>query len=80
MLDMGVASAEDIDNAFMFGAGLPMGPFRLADFTGIDLTYMVAMEKFKKTGNPADLPSPSIVEKYAKGEFGQKSGKGFYDY
>lgn len=80
LLEMGVASAEDIDNAQIYGAGHPMGSFRLMDLTGIDLTYTMAMEAFKATGDPSRLPSPSVVEKYVKGEYGQKTGKGWYDY
>jgi 3-hydroxybutyryl-CoA dehydrogenase len=80
MLDMGVASVEDIDKACVYGAGHPMGPFRLMDLTGIDLNYTIAIEKFKETGNPADRPSPSVVEKYVKGHYGEKTKKGWYDY
>jgi len=80
MLEMGVASMEDIDNACVYGAGHPMGPFRLMDLTGVDLTYIASMENFRKTGDMADLPSPSVVEHYVKGEYGQKVGKGWYDY
>lgn len=80
MLEMGVASVEDIDKACVFGAGHPMGPFTLMDLTGIDLTYTMSLEAFKESGDPADLPSPSVVEHYVKGEFGQKTGKGWYDY
>ena len=80
MLEMGIASFEDIDKACVYGAGHPMGPFRLNDLTGIDLTYIRSMERFKETGNRADLPSPSVVERYMKGHYGEKSGKGWYDY
>jgi 3-hydroxybutyryl-CoA dehydrogenase len=80
LLEMGVASVDDIDNAQMYGAGHPMGSFRLMDLTGIDLTYTMAMEAFKATGDPRRLPSPSVVKKYVKGEYGQKTGKGWYDY
>jgi 3-hydroxybutyryl-CoA dehydrogenase len=80
MLEMGVASAEDIDKACVHGAGHPMGPFRLMDLTGIDLNYSMSIERFKKTGDPADLPPPSVVEKYIHGHYGQKSGTGWYDY
>jgi 3-hydroxybutyryl-CoA dehydrogenase len=38
------------------------------------------MEKYAESGDPADRPSPTIVEKFTKGEFGKKVGKGFYDY
>ena len=44
---MGVASVEDIDKACVFGAGHPMGPFRLNDLTGLDLSYIMAMEAFR---------------------------------
>lgn len=80
LLDMGVASYEDIDTAVKNGLGYPMGPFQLLDLTGVDLAYHVAMEKYRESGDPADRPSPTIVEKFTKGEWGKKVGKGFYDY
>jgi 3-hydroxybutyryl-CoA dehydrogenase len=80
ILDMGVASAEDIDKACVYGAGHPMGPFRLNDLTGIDLSYIMTMEAFRATGDVSLLPSPSLVEHYIKGEYGEKTGKGWYDY
>jgi len=57
-----------------------MGPFELLDMTGIDLEYDVLTEKYRMTGDPEDKPSPVIVEKYAKGEYGRKTKKGFYTY
>lgn len=80
LLDMGVASFEDIDTAAKNGLGYPMGPFELLDLTGIDLAYYVGTEKHKETADPSDLPSPTIVEKFELGEFGKKVGKGFYEY
>jgi 3-hydroxybutyryl-CoA dehydrogenase len=80
ILDMGVATAEDIDKACVYGAGHPMGPFRLNDLTGIDLSYIMTMEAFRATGDVSLLPSPSLVEHYVKGEYGEKTGKGWYDY
>jgi 3-hydroxybutyryl-CoA dehydrogenase len=80
MLEMGIATAEDIDKACVYGAGHPMGPFRLQDLTGIDLNYIRSMERFKETGNRSDLPFPSVVERYIKGNYGEKTGKGWYDY
>jgi 3-hydroxybutyryl-CoA dehydrogenase len=80
LLEMGVASMEDIDRAQVYGAGHPMGTFRLMDLTGIDLNYIMGMEAFRETGDTRHLPSPSVVEKYVKGEYGQKTGKGWYDY
>ena len=80
MLEMGVASFEDIDKACVYGAGHPMGPFRLMDLTGIDLRYIMSMEKFRNSGDLSDLPPPSVVERYIQGHYGEKTGKGWYDY
>lgn len=78
--ETGVATPEDIDSAVTNALGHPLGPFRLMDLTGIDLSYHITMERYQATGRPEDKPSPTIVEKYIRGEWGQKTGKGFYDY
>lgn len=80
LYDMGIASYEDIDTAVVNGLGYPMGPFQLLDLTGIDLAYHVSMEKYCESGDAFDKPSPTVVEKFVKGEWGKKTGKGFYDY
>lgn len=80
MLEMGVASYEDIDKACVYGAGHPMGPFRLNDLTGLDLSVDIATERFRRTGDRADLPIPSLVRRVAEGKFGQKTGEGWYSY
>lgn len=64
----------------MYALGHPMGPFRLLDLTGVDLTYYVSMERYQETGDPKYKPSPIVVEKFVKKEWGRKTGKGFYDY
>jgi len=80
LFDQGVASISDIDLAVKNGLGHPMGPLQLLDMTGIDLEYDVLMEKYKMTGDLSDKPSPAIVERYAKGAYGKKTKKGFYEY
>lgn len=80
LLDMGIAGHEDIDTAVTLALGHPMGPFRLMDLTGIDLTYIVGLERYQETGDPIYRPSPTITQKYVKKEWGRKTGKGFYDY
>jgi len=80
LYDQNVASVEDIDKAVKFGLSHPMGPFELLDMTGIDLEYDVLTELYRTTGNPADKPSPALVELYAKGHYGRKTKKGFYEY
>lgn len=80
LLDMGIASVEDIDLAVKGALGHSMGPFETLDMTGIDLEYNVYMEKFKVSGKLEDRPATCLVERYAKGDYGRKSGKGFYEY
>lgn len=80
MLDQGIATCESIDNAVKYGLSHPMGPFELLDMTGIDLEYDVLTERYKETGDLSDKPSPAIVERFAKGEYGRKTKKGFYQY
>lgn len=80
LLDQEVASHQDIDTAVVNALGHPMGPFRLLDLVGIDLAYDVAMARYRDTGDPAYKPSPYLVEKYVKGEWGRKTGRGFYEY
>ena len=80
LLDQGIASESDIDTAVVNALGHPMGPFRLIDLVGIDLVYDIIMERYRQTGDPACKPSPFLVEKFVKGEWGRKTGRGFYEY
>lgn len=80
LADMGIATPEEIDLAVTNALGHPMGPFRLMDFTGIDLAYYVGMERYQNTGDTTDKPSPLLVEKFTNGEYGVKAKKGFYLY
>jgi 3-hydroxybutyryl-CoA dehydrogenase len=50
------------------------------DLTGIDLAYTMGMEAFRNSGDRADLPVPSLVKHFVNGEYGQKTGRGWYDY
>ena len=80
LVDAGVATPEDIDKAVKGALGHAMGPLETLDMTGIDLEYTVYMEKFHASGKKEDLPAACLTERYARGEYGRKSGKGFYDY
>ena len=80
LADMGIATPEEIDIAVTNALGHPMGPFRLMDLTGIDLSYYSAMERYQNSRDPKDKPSPLVVEKFVKGEWGKKTKKGYYTY
>ncbi|MEW6661776.1 MAG: 3-hydroxyacyl-CoA dehydrogenase family protein [Bacillota bacterium] len=80
LLEKGIATHEEIDLAVEKALRYPLGPFRLMDMTGIDVSYLVREQRFNETGLEEDRPPRVIEEKYKKGEWGKKTGKGFYDY
>lgn len=80
LADMGVASPQEIDKAVENGLNHPMGPFRLMDLTGIDMNYYQRLERYQETQDPEDAPWPLLTEKWAKGEWGRKTKRGFYEY
>lgn len=79
MLQEGVASAEDIDQAMKLGLNHPMGPLELADLVGLD-TRLRNMEYLHQTLGEKYRPAPILVKYVKAGRLGRKSGKGFYDY
>ena len=76
----GVGSISDIDNAIKLGCGYPMGPFTLLDFVGLDTTYYIThvmFDEFKERR----FAAPALLKRLVlAGWFGQKTGKGFYDW
>jgi 3-hydroxybutyryl-CoA dehydrogenase len=80
LLEAGIASKEDIDQAMKLGCGYPMGPFALLDLVGLDTTLFVAEVMFQEFREPRLAPPPLLRRMVLAGQLGRKSGKGFYDY
>lgn len=80
LFDAGVASFEDIDTAVEKGLNWPMGPFRLGDFSGLDITYNARLHMYKTTGDERFKPSPQLEAKVKAGKLGRKTGEGWYHY
>lgn len=76
----GIASAEDIDKAAKTALRHPMGPFELMDLVGIDVVYLIRMAEYEQTGDPESLPAEAVKKLYEQGNFGRKTGQGWYSY
>ncbi|MEF3119878.1 3-hydroxyacyl-CoA dehydrogenase family protein [Kocuria flava] len=79
MVEEGVASPEDIDNAMVLGYKFPVGPLALTDIVGLDVRLGIAEYLASELG-PRFEPPQLMREMVARGELGRKSGKGFFTY
>jgi 3-hydroxyacyl-CoA dehydrogenase/enoyl-CoA hydratase/3-hydroxybutyryl-CoA epimerase len=69
---------ERIDRA-MLDFGMPMGPLRLTDEVGLDVSLHVGSDLAQRVQHLPPLNN-AIDRMLAQGWLGRKSGKGFYDY
>lgn len=79
LLQEGVASVEDIDKAAKLGLNYPMGPFEMMD-GNLELTYTCLKLLYEMTGQERFRPIQELEDHIAAGEFGKRTGKGWYDY
>lgn len=79
MVEEGVASPRDIDNAMVLGYKFPIGPLELTDIVGLDVRLGIA-EYLESQLGERFAPPQLMRDMVARGELGRKSGKGFYDY
>lgn len=80
MAEEGKTDLATIDQ-LLENAGFRMGPFRLMDLIGNDVNYAVSQSVYEQLGQPERLkPSYIQKEKVDKGEWGKKTGKGYYDW
>jgi 3-hydroxybutyryl-CoA dehydrogenase len=80
MLELGTASAEDIDTAMKGGCNFPMGPLALLDLVGLDTSLAILDALYDEFRDPNYAAVPALRRMVAAGQLGRKSGKGFYDY
>jgi 3-hydroxybutyryl-CoA dehydrogenase len=82
LIDQGIAEAEDVDRALMFGPcfrNATTGMLECADMGGLDVWYAAERNFFPDLAANKE-PSETMKKLVEEGHFGIKTGKGFYDY
>jgi 3-hydroxyacyl-CoA dehydrogenase len=70
---------EEIDDFIKEKAQMPMGPFRVADMSGLDTTVKVARDMRDAYGDRFYVHR-GMEERVERGDLGAKSGRGFYEH
>ena len=70
---------EEIDAYVSEHAGMPMGPFRVADMSGLDTVVKVAHDMYDAYGDRFHVHK-GMEELVGRGDLGAKTGKGFYEH
>ena len=72
-------SPQDIDKEILEAKMTPMGPFFLADMSGLDVTLHVATHMRESYGDRFYV-HPPMKELVEAGNLGQKTGRGYYQH
>jgi 3-hydroxybutyryl-CoA dehydrogenase len=80
VLQEGVASPEDIDDAMRIGYQFQYGPLEMADRFGLDSILAALDNMFREYGELKYRPSTILKKMVRAGQLGMKSGEGFFKY
>jgi len=78
ILDKGMATPAEVD-AYFKSQGLPMGPYELTDYVGIDIAAD-QLNYFAGVLSPEYGKGTTFGRMAKDGQLGKKTGKGFYDW
>lgn len=70
---------EQIDADAGAGQLVPMGPCQLTDYLGVDVAYN-GIKSYEKYFSPDFAPGKVLTKLVKEGNWGKKTGKGFYDW
>ncbi|HON58039.1 MAG TPA: 3-hydroxyacyl-CoA dehydrogenase family protein [Smithella sp.] len=79
ILDEGKIKPDGIDMVMKTMAGMPMGPFELADYVGIDVFYHT-LKYYSETLSPEFKPGKTLQNLLDSNKLGMKSGQGIYTW
>ncbi|MFZ5824830.1 MAG: 3-hydroxyacyl-CoA dehydrogenase family protein [Bacillota bacterium] len=77
VVEEGIATPEEVDQAITLGLNHPMGPFTLMDFTGVDVCHNVLEYFHREFAQPQYAPPQLVKQMVRAGRLGRKAGKGF---
>ncbi|MFM9282148.1 3-hydroxyacyl-CoA dehydrogenase family protein [Paenibacillus jiagnxiensis] len=80
VLQEGVASAQDIDDAMRIGYNFQHGPLEMADRFGLDSVVAALERMFREFGELKYRPSIVLKKMVRAGNLGVKTGEGFFKY
>ena len=79
VLDEGKIKTDEVDTIMKALAGMPMGPFELADYVGIDVFYHT-LKYYAETLSPEFKPGKVLQNLLDSKKLGMKTGQGIYTW
>jgi 3-hydroxybutyryl-CoA dehydrogenase len=82
LVEHGVCSMEDLDAVVSLGFGRRLGifgPFAVHDMAGLDVWHAIATNLYPEISD-AKQPQALLADRAARGQYGLKSGRGFYEW
>lgn len=80
LVESGVATAQDVDQACKVGLNHAMGPLATADLIGLDTLLYISEAMFEEYGEPRFKAPTSLRRLVALGHLGRKTGRGYFTY
>ena len=80
LVEHGVGTVKEVDDALRLGAGWPLGPFKLMDLVGLDVFLQACQSIYAELGDSKFRPPQMLKQHVSAGLLGRKTKHGFYKY